>query len=165
MCKAFKSFGFRRTVAAVRARPIRKKHCSHHAYSRCSAAEKGASRLRRPSAASDARPHPPDQRSEDRLVPFHSHSAQWELFVIISGTGTVRANQSRFKVKAGDVIMHPPGEAHQIINTGRRDLVFYLIADNPPVDGCHYPDSKKWGSRRPRKFFRMTEVDYWDGEE
>lgn len=97
--------------------------------------------------------------------PFHSHSAQWELFVIISGTGTVRANQSRFKVKAGDVIMHPPGEAHQIINTGRRDLVFYLIADNPPVDGCHYPDSKKWGSRRPRKFFRMTEVDYWDGEE
>ncbi|MBL9217833.1 MAG: cupin domain-containing protein [Opitutaceae bacterium] len=98
--------------------------------------------------------------------PFHRHSAQWELFVIISGTGTVRANQSRFRVKAGDVIMHPPGEAHQIINTGKRDLVFYLIADNPPVDGCHYPDSKKWSSIRPhRRIFRISEVDYYDGEE
>lgn len=97
--------------------------------------------------------------------PFHSHTAQWELFVIISGIGTVRANRSRFKVKAGDVIMHPPGEAHQIINTGRRDLVFYVIADNPPEDAYYYPDSKKWGTPKPRRFFRLTEVDYFDGEE
>lgn len=97
--------------------------------------------------------------------PFHLHTAQWELFVIISGTGTVRVKQSRLKVKAGDVIMHPPGEAHQIINTGRRDLVFYIIADNPPVDECHYPDSKKWGALSPRRYFRPTETDYFDGEE
>ncbi len=97
--------------------------------------------------------------------PFHSHALQWEMFVILSGTGTVRAGKSRTKVKTGDVMMHPPGEAHELINTGRRDLVFYIIADNPPFDAWHYPDSKKWGLRRPRKFFRMTEVDYHDGEE
>lgn len=97
--------------------------------------------------------------------PYHSHSSQWEMFVIVSGTGTVRAGRSRHQVKAGDAFMHPPGEAHQIINTGRKPLVFYLIADNPPVDIWHYPDSNKWGFPTPRKLFRMTEVEYFDGEE
>ncbi len=97
--------------------------------------------------------------------PFHSHSAQWELFVILSGTGTVRAGQSRHKVKAGDALMHPPGEAHELINTGKKPLLFYIIADNPLIDTWYYPDSKKWGIRQPRKIFRLTEVDYFDGEE
>ena len=97
--------------------------------------------------------------------PFHSHSAQWEMFVILSGTGTVRANRQRCKVKAGDAFMHPPGEAHQISNTGKKPLVFYILADNPPVDAYYYPDSKKWGMRPPRRIFRLTEVDYFDGEE
>jgi len=97
--------------------------------------------------------------------PFHSHSAQWEMFVILSGTGTVRAGQERHKVKAGDALMHPPGEAHELINTGKKTLLFYIIADNPLIDTCYYPDSKKWGIRQPRTIFRLTEVDYFDGEE
>jgi uncharacterized cupin superfamily protein len=97
--------------------------------------------------------------------PFHSHTSQWEMFVILRGTGTVRAGRSRRKVRAGDIFIHPPGEAHQIINTGRRDLVFYIIADNPPVDIFHYPDSGKWGLRPHGKYFRMDQADYYDGEE
>jgi len=97
--------------------------------------------------------------------PFHSHTTQWEMFVIVSGTGTVRAGRRRKKVKAGDVFIHPPGEAHQILNTGRRDLVFYIIADNPPVDIFHYPDSGKWGLRPHGKYFRLTEHGYYEGEE
>jgi hypothetical protein len=62
--------------------------------------------------------------------------------------------------------LHPsPGEAHQLINAGKKPLLFYIIADNPPMDGCHYPDSNKWLIRQPRKIFRMAGVDYWDGEE
>ena len=61
--------------------------------------------------------------------------------------------------------MHPPGEAHQLINTGRKPLVFYIVADNPPLDVWNYPDSNKWGIRQPRKIFCITEVDYHDGEE
>ena len=99
------------------------------------------------------------------ICPFHSHTSQWELFVILSGTATVRAGKARHKVKAGDAFMHPPGEAHQLINTGRAWLHLYIIADNPPVDISHYPDSKKWGVRPHGKFFRMTEVPYNDGEE
>jgi uncharacterized cupin superfamily protein len=97
--------------------------------------------------------------------PFHSHLLQWELYVIASGTGVARAGKQRFKVKAGDAFMHPPGEAHQLINTGKKPLLFYIVADNPPLDVWNYPDSNKWGIRQPRKIFRITEVDYHDGEE
>ena len=98
--------------------------------------------------------------------PFHSHAAQWELFLIVSGTATVRANTETHTLRSGDVVLHPPGEAHQITNASATDeLIFYLVADNPPVDYWHYPDSGKWGLREPRKFFRITELNYWDGEE
>jgi uncharacterized cupin superfamily protein len=98
--------------------------------------------------------------------PFHSHAAQWELYFILSGTATMRTEKETHPLRAGDVAIHPPGDAHQIRNASATDdLLFYLVADNPPVDYWHYPDSGKWGLRAPRKFFRIAELDYWDGEE
>ncbi|MBI4622028.1 MAG: cupin domain-containing protein [Verrucomicrobia bacterium] len=97
--------------------------------------------------------------------PFHRHAAQWEMFVILGGTGTVRTTDAATPVHAGDAFIHPPTTAHQFTNTGDTDLLFYLVADNPPVDYWYYPDSNKWGLRAPRKFFRIDDVDYWDGEE
>ena len=97
--------------------------------------------------------------------PFHSHAAQWELFLILSGRGTVRAGAVPAPVEAGDVILHPPGEAHQLTNTGTDEMQFYLVADNPPVDLFHYPDSNKWILREPRTTLRKADADYWDGEE
>ncbi|MDP3070163.1 MAG: cupin domain-containing protein [Opitutaceae bacterium] len=97
--------------------------------------------------------------------PFHSHAAQWELFFITTGRGTVRTGDATHEVTVGDVVLHPPGEPHQITAAPDTALEFLLIADNPPVDYWHYPDSGKWGLRAPRKFFRIAEADYWDGEE
>lgn len=97
--------------------------------------------------------------------PFHSHAAQWELFLVTGGRGMVRAGGEAHAVGPGDVVLHPPGEPHQIRAAADSELCFLLIADNPPVDYWHYPDSQKWGLRAPRKFFRPVEVDYWDGEE
>lgn len=97
--------------------------------------------------------------------PLHSHAAQWELFLLLEGRGTVRTGDGPQTAGPGDVVLHPPGEAHQLTNTGDTDLVFLLVADNPPVDYWHYPDSGKWGLREVRKFFRPQDADYWDGEE
>jgi uncharacterized cupin superfamily protein len=97
--------------------------------------------------------------------PFHSHASQWEMYLIVNGTGTARCGDEHHAISVGDVFVHPPREPHQLTNTGADDLVFFLIADNPPVDYWHYPDSNKWGLKAPRTFFRPTEVDYWDGEE
>ncbi|MBM3854196.1 MAG: cupin domain-containing protein [Verrucomicrobia bacterium] len=99
------------------------------------------------------------------VCPFHSHLAQWELFVVQLGRGCVRVGAETQEVGADDVFFHPPGEPHQIRAAAESELVFLLIADNPPVDYWHHPDSQKWGLRAPRKFFRPVEVDYWDGEE
>lgn len=97
--------------------------------------------------------------------PFHSHSAQWECYYILSGTGTMRHGGERRDVRAGDVMMHPPGNAHQLINTGTTDLLYYLVADNPLTEYWHYPDSDKWGFKPGRAIFRKQDVDYHLGEE
>lgn len=98
------------------------------------------------------------------ICPYHLHTTQWEMFIVLSGSGTVRANGERHAIAAGDVFVHPPGTAHQTINTGAIDLEVYIIADNPPCDMWYYPDSNKWGLAQYRKFFRLTELDYFDGE-
>jgi uncharacterized cupin superfamily protein len=97
--------------------------------------------------------------------PYHSHSSQWEFYIFLEGTGTVRTAEGLHPVGPGDVVLHPPGEAHQFTNTGATDLLYFLIADNPVIDIWRYPDSDKWGHNAPRKIFRATEADYWDGEE
>ena len=99
------------------------------------------------------------------VCPQHAHAVQWELFVVLSGTATVRADAETHPVQAGDAFVQPPGVAHQILNTGKEDFIFYVIADNSPTDSTYYPDSKKWMLKPQRKIFRMTEVDYFDGEE
>jgi uncharacterized cupin superfamily protein len=97
--------------------------------------------------------------------PFHAHAAQWEFYIILSGTGEMRVVETIVPVKPGDAMMCPPGEAHQLKNTGDSDLVYYVIADNPPADVGFYPDSQKWTIKPQRKYFKMQEVEYYEGEE
>lgn len=97
--------------------------------------------------------------------PFHAHAAQWEAYLILSGTGEVRTSETRHPVAAGDTFVCPPGEPHQMINTGTDDLLYYVIADNPPADVIEYPDTGKWFVKPQRKTFHMTETGYYEGEE
>lgn len=100
------------------------------------------------------------------VCPLHAHVVQWELFVVISGSATIRVDDTTHMVAAGEAFMQAPGTAHQITNTGSEDFVFYVIADNPPADNTWYPDSRKWMLKPQRKIYRDgTEVDYFDGEE
>lgn len=99
------------------------------------------------------------------VCPFHSHLAQWEFFLIRSGTATLRVGAETHSARAGDFFVHPPGEPHQLINSGSTDLEVLIVADNPPLDGCHYPDSDKWSLRPPGMIFRATPADYFDGED
>ncbi|MFO1459536.1 MAG: cupin domain-containing protein [Verrucomicrobiota bacterium] len=98
--------------------------------------------------------------------PYHSHSAQWEFYHVLSGTGTVRHEEGTTPITPGDAFLFPPGKPHQITNTGTEDLVLYVVADNPVGESCHYPDSNKWLVRSPeRRVLRSGPVDYYDGEE
>jgi uncharacterized cupin superfamily protein len=98
--------------------------------------------------------------------PFHLHSAQWEFYHVISGTGAVRHQDGSASIGPGDAFLFKPNEPHQLINDGTRDLVLYVVADNPLGESVYYPDSKKWGVRSPeRRVFRGEALDYYDGEE
>ena len=98
--------------------------------------------------------------------PYHSHSAQWEFYHVISGSGVSRDESGTTPIVAGDAFIYRPGEAHQFTNTGSEDLVMYVVADNPIGESAHYPDSKKWVVRSPeRRLIRSEGLDYYDGEE
>lgn len=98
--------------------------------------------------------------------PYHSHSAQWEFYHVVSGHGQVRDATGLHAIEPGDAFLFRPGEAHQITNNSMADLVLTVVADNPLGESCHYPDSNKWMVRSPeRRLIRSESLDYHDGEE
>jgi uncharacterized cupin superfamily protein len=101
--------------------------------------------------------------------PYHAHSAQWELYLVISGTGGVRSEDGTMEVGPGDAFIFGPNEPHQLTNYGQEDLIYYVVADNPIGESSYYPDSGKWkvnkSSAADRVVLKGNEVDYFDGEE
>jgi uncharacterized cupin superfamily protein len=102
------------------------------------------------------------------LCPYHSHSAESELYLVMSGKGSIRDKEGTTIVTAGDAFFFGPGEAHQLANAGEEDFVYYVIADNPRGDACYYPDSGKFAVMKEgtnEVIVKGTETDYFDGEE
>jgi uncharacterized cupin superfamily protein len=98
--------------------------------------------------------------------PYHSHSAQWEFYHVISGRGVVRDETGMTPIEPGDAFIFKPREAHVIINDGTEDLLLYVVADNPIGESVYYPDSDKVGVNLPeRRLLRGKSLDYFDGEE
>ena len=102
------------------------------------------------------------------LCPYHSHSSESELYLVVSGKGSIRDKDGSTIVTAGDAFFFGPGEAHQLTNAGDEDFVYYVIADNPRGDSCFYPDSGKfavWKEGDEEVIVKGTDADYFDGEE
>lgn len=84
--------------------------------------------------------------AEARVAPggttvAHYHPITEEIYYILSGTGRMRLDAEHRDVAAGDAIAIPPGQVHQITNTGSTPLVFlcccapgYEHADTVMVD-------------------------------
>lgn len=115
-----------------------------------------------------------------RAFPYHFHYVNEELFLILSGTGSLRWPGGNTPLEPGDLIACPPGpaSAHQIVNTGAEDLRYLSLSTAEPNEIVEYPDSGKFGAyagREAGKPFtdaafhifapRSAAVDYWDGEE
>ena len=116
-----------------------------------------------------------------RAFPFHNHHANEEMFFVIEGTGTLRFGKEEYPVRAGDVIACPPGGpdvAHQLVNTGAKELKYLAVSTMIDTDIWQYPDSGKWGAaggRQPgapptegsfpsRYVANAESLDYWHGE-
>ncbi|MEO7166537.1 MAG: cupin domain-containing protein [Chthoniobacterales bacterium] len=100
--------------------------------------------------------------------PYHGHSAETELYLVVSGRGKVRDHSGTTEVSAGDSFLFAPGEAHQLSATEDEDFVYYVVADNPRGDSCYYPDSGKWVAYQEgggEIIAKGAEADYYEGEE
>lgn len=112
--------------------------------------------------------------------PFHSHLVNEELVFVLSGRGELRFGAEHFPLRAGDVVVLPPGGAecaHQIINDSDEELRYLAVSTMEEPDIGLYPDSGKFaifagaapgGDKRQRSFSYVgrpdSAVDYWDGE-
>jgi uncharacterized cupin superfamily protein len=98
--------------------------------------------------------------------PYHSHAAQTEYYLIVSGKGQVLDGAGKFTpIGSGDHIIFGPGEAHQLLNNSEEDLIFFVLADHHRAEITTYPHSGKRQVKPEYRYFRISDVDYYDGEE
>jgi len=77
--------------------------------------------------------------------PYHYHYNCEEIFVILSGSITLRTPEGFTELSEGDVIFFEkgPSGAHQLYNHTHKLCSYLDIKSNKDLDICEYPDSKK----------------------
>ena len=55
----------------------------------------------------------------------HNHSGQEEVYVFMKGEGKMVVGTNTYNVKAGDTVLIPDGDFHQVHNTGGYDISGY----------------------------------------
>jgi uncharacterized cupin superfamily protein len=105
---------------------------------------------------------PPGKRN----FPMHSHAAQTEFYIILSGTGLLHHDQGEPQpLSAGDHLICHPGDAHQIENNGTATLTYYVITDHHPADvGTYTLTGKRW-LHPERRVVSVTDAGYYADEE
>jgi uncharacterized cupin superfamily protein len=101
-------------------------------------------------------------------APFHFHRFAEELFMIISGSMTLRTFDGLEKVETGDLIFCEMGEsgAHQFFNHGTESCTYLDIRTFIGHDVCEYPDSEKIFIAPSHEIFeKKSKVGYFVGEQ
>lgn len=102
-----------------------------------------------------------------RSVKYHSHSRQEEFFFVLKGTGTLRMNEAKTQIKAGDFIAKPSGEglAHQFINTGGEVLEILDCGTKEDNDIITYPDEGLVLLREEGLIFKTSDsLETWSSD-
>ena len=101
-------------------------------------------------------------------APYHFHRYAEELFMVISGSMTLRTPEGFEAVSPGDVIFFGMGEqgAHQFYNHTPEPCIYLDIRTFIGYDVCEYPDSDKILLAPSYEIFKNgTRTSYFDGEE
>ena len=111
----------------------------------------------------DLRQLNPDQFS----APYHFHRYAEELFMVISGSATLRTPNGLETVSNGDLIFFEKGEsgAHQLYNHTADPCVYLDIRTYIGYDIAEYPDSDKILLAPSFEIFNKdSQPGYFDGE-
>lgn len=101
-------------------------------------------------------------------APYHFHRYAEELFMIISGSATLRTPKGLEIVNGGDMIFFEKGEtgAHQLFNHTAEACIYLDIRTYIGYDIAEYPDSEKIFIAPSREIFhKKSQVSYFEGEE
>jgi uncharacterized cupin superfamily protein len=101
-------------------------------------------------------------------APYHFHRFAEELFMIISGSATLRTQNGLEVVNSGDLMFFEIGEtgAHQLYNHTTEDCVYLDIRTSIGYDVCEYPDSNKVLLAPSFEIYNKdTTVPYFEGED
>lgn len=101
-------------------------------------------------------------------APYHFHRYAEELFMILSGSATLRTPNGLETVNSGDLIFFEKGEtgAHQLYNHTSEACVYLDIRTYIGYDIAEYPDSNKIFIAPSREIFdKDSQVNYFKGEE
>ena len=105
---------------------------------------------------------------EQYSAPYHFHRYAEELFMIISGSATLRTPTGLDIVNAGDLMFFEIGEtgAHQLFNHTTEPCTYLDIRTFIGHDVAEYPDSNKIFLAPSREIFKKdSTVNYFEGEE
>lgn len=111
----------------------------------------------------DLRQLNPDEFS----APYHFHRYAEELFMILSGSATLRTSKGLEIVNSGDLIFFEKGEtgAHQLHNHTPEPCIYLDIRTYIGYDVAEYPDSDKILIAPTFEIFsKNTQAGYFDGE-
>ena len=111
----------------------------------------------------DLRQLNPDQYS----APYHFHRYAEELFLIISGSATLRTPKGLEVVTSGDLLFFEKGEsgAHQLFNHTTENCIYLDIRTYLGYDIADYPDSNKILIAPSYEIFgNDTKKEYFEGE-
>ena len=101
-------------------------------------------------------------------APYHFHRYAEELFMIISGSATLRTPNGLEIVNNGDLIFFEKGEtgAHQLYNHTTETCVYLDIRTYIGYDVAEYPDSDKILIAPTFEIYnRDSQVSYFAGEQ
>jgi uncharacterized cupin superfamily protein len=114
----------------------------------------------------------------EATFPYHLHHANEEMLLVLGGAPTLRAPEGERELSPGDVAVFRRGSAgaHQLLNRSPRTARVLILSTMIEPEISRYPDSDKVGlfvgaapgAPTPdgglRAFYRLDEVDYFDGE-
>jgi uncharacterized cupin superfamily protein len=101
-------------------------------------------------------------------APYHFHRFAEELFMIISGSATLRTPDGLEVVNSGVLMFFEKGEngAHQLYNHTTETCVYLDIRTFLGYDVCEYPDSNKLLLAPTFEIFNKdSKQKYFEGEE
>ena len=93
--------------------------------------------------------------------PYHYHTANEEVFYIISGQGTLKTPEGEKTVTEGDAIVMPAHEngAHQLINTSDAPIVYLEVKTAKSPEICIQPEADKFVTITGKLFAKAFKID------